>query len=78
MAPKPLINLGLFTNAGKTLMKAGKNGKAFVRQLNPFTGKMEKKYGHKAVSRRQGMLNSMKGVPMANRPRASFLKKLRK
>jgi len=81
---KPMINftrrrpLGLLSNAGNSLMRVGKTGKAFVLKLNPFTGKMKKVYGVKAVRRRQGILKSMKGVPMANRPRAATLRRLRK
>ena len=65
----PLINLRLFTRAGRTLFKKGKRGKAFVRKIDPYTGKMKKMYGCKAVARPQGMLKSMNGVPMANRPK---------
>ena len=77
MAPrKPLVNL--FTMTGHKLIRAGKNGSAFIRKLNPFTGKMEKKYGRKAVSRSHGVVNSMNGIPMANRPKKSTLNRLRK
>ena len=76
----PFINLtrlGLFTKNGNSLMRTGKKGKAFVRKMDPYTGKMKKVYGCKAVARRGGMLKSMKGVPMANRPKLSYLKQLR-
>jgi hypothetical protein len=55
----------------------GKNGKAFVTQMNPL-GKMKKVYGKKAVKRSMGVVKSMNGIPMANRPNAKTLRKLRK
>ncbi len=77
MAPrKPLVNL--FTMTGHKLIRAGKNGSAFIRKLNPFTGKMKKVYGRKAVYRRTGVVNSMNGIPMANRPKRSTLRRLMK
>jgi hypothetical protein len=78
----PLINLtrplGLFTNSGNALYRKGKKGKAFVRKVDPKTGKMKKVYNVKAVARRQGMLRSMKGVPRANRPTNAYLNSCKK
>lgn len=78
MAPEKQVKLGLFDSAGRVFKKIGKSGKAFVNKLNPFSGKMEKVYGKKAVKRHAGVVKSMNGIPMANRPKAETLRRLRK
>ena len=76
MKSKKMINLGLFDSAGRVFRKMGENGKAFVMRM--VDGKMVKSYGHKAIMRHQGMVNSMKGIPMANRPKMSHIRRLKK
>ena len=75
---KKIRKLGIFDSAGRVFMKIGSNGKAFVNTLNPFTGKMQKNYGRKAVYRHQGMVKKAhKGIPAANRPMAGHLRMMR-